>query len=143
MELGTTSAVISFALELDTQSKTYYSQVQDVVKDAQLIDFLQVMQKRQSKRSKRLQRFRRELVTEMILEPIHGFNREDYEIGIEIKSDMEKKELVTALTKNEENMKAYLLTASAKIEFLPELSDQFQLLVEDVEDNIQTLQEFL
>lgn len=143
MELGTTSAVISFAIELDTKSQSFYTQVQENTEDTQLLDVVQLMQKRQSKRKKRLQRFRRELVTEMILEPIHGFNREDYTPEITINSEMETGELATALIKNEENMKAYLLTASDKVDFLPELSDQFQLLAEDVENNIQTLQKFL
>lgn len=141
MELGTTSAVITFAIELDTKSQTYYAKVQETSTDTKLLEVLQVMQKRQTRRNKRLQRFRRELVTEMILEPIHGFNREDYDLDIDITTDLETAKIVTALVSNEENMRDYLMMASEKIDFLPELSDQFQLLAEDVESNIQALKE--
>lgn len=139
MELGTTSAVITFAIELDLQSHTYYTQVLETFDDAKLLEVVEILQKNHKKRKNRLQRFRRELVTEMILEPIHGFNREDFEITIQINPESEIPEIVSALLANEENMKNYLLMASTKLEFLPELSDQFQLLTEDIESNIQAL----
>ena len=139
MELGTTSAVITFAIELDAQSHTYYTQVLEMFNDTQLLEAIEILEKSHKKRKKRLQRFRRELVTEMILEPIHGFNREEFEKTIHITAESELPEIVSALLTNEENMRNYLLTASTKLGFLPELSDQFQLLTEDIEMNIQTL----
>ena len=141
MELGTTSAVITFAIELDSRSHSYYSQVLETFNDPKLHEVVETLEKRHKKRKKRLQRFRRELVTEMILEPIHGFNREDFEITIHITAESEIPEIVSALMTNEENLKNYLLMASTKLEFLPELSDQFQLLTEDIERNIQALKE--
>ncbi len=143
MELGTTSAVITFAIELDSQSHTYYSQVLETFNDAKLLEVVETLQKSHKKRKKRLQRFRTELVTEMILEPIHGFNREDYETDVTITPEMNAMQVITVLVTNEENMRTYLLTASKKIDFLPELSDQFQLLVEDLDFNIQALKELL
>ena len=141
MELGTTSAVITFAIELDSKSQTYYAQIQKSTEDSRLLEIIQSLQKHQRKRNKRLQRFRRELVTEMILEPIHGFNREDYEVAIEITPDMDSKSIIEVLVSYEENMRNYFLNAAEKIDFLPELSDQFQLLAEDVENNIQSLKD--
>jgi hypothetical protein len=139
MELGTTSAVITFAIELDSRAHTYYAQVQETFNAPKLLEVIETLEKHHKKRKKRLQRFRRELVTEMILEPIHGFNREDFEKTIHITAELEIPEIVSALLTNEENMKNYLLMASTKLEFLPELSDQFQLLTEDIERNIQAL----
>lgn len=139
MELGTTSAVLSFAIKLDAKSKQAYTNVQEATNDTNLADALQILQKRQMKRSKRLQRFRRELVTEMILEPIHGFKSEDYEVTIEWSPQMETKAMIAALIGIEENMKKYLLKAAEKTDFLPELKDQLQLLAEDINNNIQTL----
>ena len=139
MELGTTSAVITFAIELEEKAQTCYSQAQKATVDTQILEVLQRFQKHYSKRIKRLQRFRRELVTEMILEPIHGFNREEFEHIHQIPSKAEAPEILLALLANEENLKKYFETASKKLEFLPELSDQFHLLAEDIENNIQTL----
>lgn len=141
MELGTVSAIITFAITLDEQAQTYYAQAQVSTNDAKILEALENMQKRHLKRIKQLQRFRRELVTEMILEPIHEFNREDFTIDIQIMPNMESTEIITALLINEENMKNYLLTASQKLTFLPELRDQFQRLSEDVESNIQILKD--
>ncbi len=141
MDLGTTSAVITFAIELDTKSQIYYERVLEASNDSKLLEVLNVMQNHQIKRNKRLQRFRRELVTEMILEPIHGFTREDYKLDIEIVQGLDMKKIVSALLLIEENMRRYLITGSEKISFLPELSEQFQLLAKDVEANIQALKE--
>ncbi|MFX1577090.1 MAG: hypothetical protein ACFFCF_07930 [Promethearchaeota archaeon] len=142
MELGTTSAIITFAIKLNEQSQVIYNQVMEASDNMQLLEAIHAMQKRQSKRTKRLHRFRRELVTEMILEPIHGFNREDFSIDMKISPDMTVAELVSVLLMNEENMKNYLTTAAEKLDFLPELSDQLQMLSDDLENNIQLLKGF-
>lgn len=140
LELGTTSAVLSFAIELNTKSKQYYDKIQEMTYDLNLAEVLQILQKHQMKRSKRLQQFRRELVTEMILEPIHGFNSEDYELTIELDSAMDSKALIAILIHIEKTMKRYLQMAADKTDFLPELKDQLQLLAEDSANNIQILE---
>jgi hypothetical protein len=141
MELGTTSAVITFAIELNEKAQANYAQAQKATDNTKLLEAIQVMQKLHSKRKKRLHRFRRELVTEMILEPIHGFNSEDFTLDIQITPGTPHAEIIVFLLTNEENMKNYLLTASKKLDFLRELSDQFQLLAEDLERNIQLIKE--
>ncbi|MFX1509252.1 MAG: hypothetical protein ACFFBR_03005 [Promethearchaeota archaeon] len=140
--MGTTSAILTFAIELTEKSKTYYHQAQEATVESKFHEVLQSMLKRQSKLVKRLQRFRRELVTEMILEPIHGFIREDFNIELQLASEQSISVIVSTLLDNEQNMRNYLRMASEKLAFLPELSNQFLLLTEDVETNIQALRRF-
>ncbi len=142
MELGTTSAILTFAIELTERSKTYYHQAQEVTNDSKFHELLQSMLTRQSKLVKRLQRFRRELVTEMILEPIHGFIREDFDIELQIVTNQPTTEIASSLLANERNLKRYFQAAVEKLAFLPELCNQFQLLNEYIEDNIEALLAF-
>ena len=80
MELGTFGAIISFALELESQAYEYYEDLNNTVffqSNSQLM-------KGSQKRSKRLRRIRQELVTEMILEPITGVESNDYLIYLKL-----------------------------------------------------------
>ena len=78
MELGTFGAIISFAIELESQAFEHYENINQTVfsqTDSQLLNSSQ-------KRVSRLKRIRQELVTEMILEPITGVDSSDFVLSI-------------------------------------------------------------
>ncbi len=97
MKLGTTSAVLTFAIDLNGKAKQYYTQFIEAADDSNLISIIHFLQKHQTKHAKRLKRFRRELVTEMILEPIHEFNSEEFELDIELTREMDMEKITEAL----------------------------------------------
>lgn len=83
MELGTFGAIMSFALELEERTSTFYeTTAQGGLEET----FLQLAQNAH-KRWKRLERARREGVSEMILESITGLNGEDYQMDLDFEDD--------------------------------------------------------
>ena len=65
--LNTFGAVLTFAIDLETQLSDYYSGIGDAA-----------MAKAAEKRRKKLERVRRENVVEITLEPIVGLSADDY-----------------------------------------------------------------
>ena len=74
MELGTFGAIFKFAIDFEQASVTYYDQA--MFGDSPFSE-LAVGAK---KRGERLDRVRREMVTEMILEPISGHQAANYQM---------------------------------------------------------------
>ena len=80
MDLATFGAVLSFAITFEQQLGTFYRKLQGSASgelSARLAQAIEAAQKRE----KLLERVRRENVAEMILEPISGFESEDYALG--------------------------------------------------------------
>jgi hypothetical protein len=139
MELGTTGAILSFALERESMIGAFYNKYSSQVGSAGLKDVLSSIQRAQKKREKLLTRFRRENVTEMILEPIHDFERDPFELKLTEEGDLDDSALQKIAIEIEESSQAFFLKASEKTAFLPEVSEEFKNLSDKAANNVELL----
>ena len=139
MNLGTTGAIFSFALKREAEIGVFYSTYLSIIDSSKLRDAFVLLKKEQQKRERLLNRFRRENVTEMILEPIHDFESESFELTTTIQESLDDSILHEHAIKVEENSHSFFLKASEKTTFLPEVSDEFKRLSNKAEKNISML----
>ena len=137
MELGTFGAIIKFALDIETKTGNFYQTASDIVKDADLVSIFTDLVVRGQKRMKMLERVRRENVTEMILEPIIGFDSDSYSIDTEISENVNDDILRTLASNIETTLREFYATAAIKIDFLIEAAYAFELLAEKNEETIK------
>jgi rubrerythrin len=140
MDLGTTGAILSFALKRETEIGAFYVKYTSLVGDSSLKKIFENIHRVQKKRERLLTRFRRENVTEMILEPIHGFESEAYELTIFIEDSPDDASLKDMAIKIEESSHSFFLKASEKTTFLPEVSEEFKNLSDKAAINMELLQ---
>jgi len=139
LELGTFGVILKFAMEVEQEAINFYETASNVVKDDELLGKFQDLQKRGLKRLKTLERVRRENVTEMILEPIIGFDSENYKPATEIPTGAEERIVQEIAVNIEKILLAFYTQAAAKIDFLSEVAYSFELLAEDNEKAVQSL----
>lgn len=139
MELRTFGAVIKFALELEAMAAAFYETASAITSTEQLkIPFEAYIQKRLL-RMETLKRLRRENTTEMILEPIHGLQDEDYRVKSECPEGCPDEELLKLASEMEERNQKFYADAAQKIEFLIEPAEIFDHFAEENGDNAQSL----
>ncbi len=139
MELGTFGAVIKFALELEAMAAAFYETASAITSTEQLkIPFEVYIQKRLL-RMETLKRLRRENTTEMILEPIHGLQDDEYRVKSECPEGCPDEELLKLAAEMEESNKKFYVDAAKKIEFLIEPADIFDRFAEENGDNAHSL----
>ena len=139
MELGTFGAVIKFALELEAMAAAFYETASAITSTEQLkIPFEGHIQKRLM-RMETLKRLRRENTTEMILEPIHGLQDEEYRVKSECPEGCPDEELLKLALELEERNQRFYEDAAKKIEFLIEPADIFERFAEENGDNATSL----
>jgi ATP-dependent helicase YprA (DUF1998 family) len=139
MDLGTTGAILTFALELEKDIGAFYSRNLPEVSNADLKQAFGEIQRTQRKRERLLSRLRRENVTEMILEPIHGFESDAFEIAISSEVSHNNSLLKSSAIEIEETLKSFFAKASEKTAFLPEVSDEFKRISEDAGKHVALL----
>ena len=139
MDLGTTGAILSFALTREAEIGAFYDKCLGLVNNASLKVTFERIHRAQKKRERLLTRFRRENVTEMILEPIHGFESDSYELTIITEDPPDDSSLQETAIQIEESSQAFFLKSSEKTTFLPEVSDEFLNLSEKAASNIELL----
>ena len=139
MELGTTGAILSFALERKSEIEAFYRKYISQVEESGLKEVFESIQRAQKKRERLLTRFRRENVTEMILEPIHGFESDSYALSSVSETVADDSSLQQVAIRIEESSHSFFLKASKKTTFLPEVSDKFKELSEKAASNIELL----
>jgi hypothetical protein len=139
MNLGTTGAILSFALEREVERGSFYDKCISTMTNSELKDAFDFIKKEQKKRERLLNRFRRENVTEMILEPIHDFDSESFELGIALDNSLDNSYLRETAIKIEESSYSFFLRASEKTKFLPEVSEEFKRLSDKTEKYISLL----
>ena len=143
MDLGTTGAILSFALALEERKGAFYSKHVAEVHNPSLRQAFEEIQRDQRKRERILSRFRRENVTEMILEPIHGFDSDEFELTISSEELHDDTTLQKSAIKIEENSQSFFLKASEKTTFLPEVSDQFKRFSDSAGNRAKLLKSIL
>lgn len=129
MELGTFGAIISYAIELEEQAFNYYEKLKQTglsVITSQLLNGSQ-------KRIDRILRIRRELVTEMILEPITGLDSGDFEFLIMV--DLDDAGLLDQAVHLENNLHNYYSNTASLIP-MKEVERAFQRLAAENEKRV-------
>ncbi len=135
MELGTFGAVMGFASQLVMQSASYYETTGKSVKNAELKAVLQILSEDGKKDYATMEQTRRENVTEMILEPITGLDREEYEISpSRLSQESDTGILKSALLLEERECK-FFRDSSGKIP-LPEVARVFRKVAQKKEKNL-------
>jgi len=130
MELGTFGSILKFAMELENDAIEFYKSMSPHVSDQKMADFFNELVIRGEKRIKTLERVRRENTTEMILEPITGFDSEEYTLSEEEQSSKSDEILRKQANEIETKLESFYTTAAKKIEFLSEAAYAFELLAE-------------
>ncbi|MDF1540105.1 MAG: hypothetical protein P1Q69_14515 [Candidatus Thorarchaeota archaeon] len=139
MELGTFGAVMKFALELETEALGYYERALEKVVGDELKSLLTSLRERCSKRILTLERIRRENVTEMILEPIKGFESDSYSFDLDVPQSENDGLLCETAIAIEELRNRFYEKGSVKIEFLIEAATAFDRLADENHDNMASL----
>ena len=80
MQLANFGAVLSFAIEFEQELGDFYRKMM-VLAPASLSASIQHLADGGEKRKKFIERARREQIAEMILEPISGYESDDYPLG--------------------------------------------------------------
>jgi hypothetical protein len=138
MALSTFGAIMGFAAEMVRQTETFYKTMVQKAKDPILSEALQVLLEEGGKNYSLMEKTRRENVTEMILEPIAGLDRGDYEIemkGMDQTKDADFLKMVLIL---EERERRFFSDVSDKIP-LPEVGRIFRKMAQKKERSLAKL----
>jgi rubrerythrin len=135
MALTTFGAIMGFAAEMSVKAEAIYKNMVQKGKDPKLRGTFEAFAAEEGKNHAVIVKARRENVTEMILEPVSGFQSEDYEINLMVLDSMPDTELLKAARILEEKGKRFFADASSKVP-LPEVSRIFRKLAHKKEENL-------
>ncbi len=138
MSLSTFGAIMGFAAEMVQQTETFYKAMVQKAKDPILSEALQVLSEEEGKNYSLMERTRRENVTEMILEPVTGLQREDYEIDLKMTDQMRDADLLKMALILEERERRFFSEVSGKIP-LPEVGRIFRKMAQKKEKSLAKL----
>lgn len=139
LDLGTFGVIIKFAMETESKVNDFYKEVSEVAKNDALVRLLGDLVIRGRKRINTLERVRRENVTEMILEPIEGFDSDSFGINADASLALDDATIRIMANNIENTLQKFYTTAARKIDFLPEAEYAFELLAEKNEEFIKRL----
>ncbi len=140
LDLGTFGAIIKYAMEIESKVNDFYKEVSEAAKNDALVRLLGDLVTRGQKRINTLERVRRENVTEMILEPIEGFDSDSFGIDADASLALDDATIRTMANSIESTLQKFYNTAARKIDFLPEAEYAFELLAEKNEETIKHLE---
>jgi rubrerythrin len=138
MALSTFGAIMGFAAEMVQRTETFYKAMVQKAKDPILSEALQVLSEEEGKNYALMERTRRENVTEMILEPVTGLQREDYEIDLKMTDQMRDADLLKAALAFEERERRFFSEVSNKVP-LPEVGRIFRKVAQKKERSLAKL----
>ncbi len=138
MSLSTFGAIMGFAAEMMGRSVEIYRVAVSKTKNPVLKETLQALFIEEGKNQSLMEQTRRENVTEMILEPIAGLNRSDYEAEVKMTDRAEDADLLKAALTLEEKEQRFFHEASGKVP-LPEVSRIFRKIAQRKEKNLAKL----
>ncbi len=139
MALTTFGSIMGFAAEMAEKTEEIYKSLAQRAKDAAFKEVLEVLSREEGKNHALILKARRENVTEMILEPVAGLHREDYEIDVKVLDQVDDMGLLKAALMLEERGKKFFRDVSAKIP-LPEVARIFRKIAQKKEENVIKLQ---
>ena len=141
MELGTFGAVIGFATELSGRTCTFCETAIGTAQGEPLKAIFESLLRDAEKDRQLFEQVRREHVTEMILAPIRGLEREDYDIQAKVANIPDGVELVKIAVRLEETQQRFLKDASDKLA-LPEVARLLRKVSQRKEKNLNQLRSF-
>jgi len=139
MALSTFGAIMGFAAEMVGHARVTYEALSERAKDAALKEVLQQLAVEEGKTHTLMERTRREHVTEMILEPITGLYKKDFEVDLGHGRQKNDADLLRHALVLEEREKRFFQDASAKVP-LPEVARIFRKISRKKEENVEKLQ---
>lgn len=134
MELGTFGAVLKSAMDFESKVIAFYESTVDATKNPDLSNLFLTLLQRGQKRIQTLKRIRRENTTEMILEPITGFDSETYDPEISIPAEADERTIQEIAITIEMKLRDFYTAASIKISFLSEVVYAFEQLADENND---------
>lgn len=138
MALTTFGAIIGFATEMVGKALAIHQDAVEKAEDPALRESLQALLQEEKKNYSLMEQTRREKITEMILEPITGFQQEDYEVDLKPSDRADDVDLLKMALILEEKGKKFFLDASDKVS-LPEVARIFRKIAERKEKNLTKL----
>jgi len=139
MSLTTFGAIMAFSFEMVRYALDIYRAAVQKAKDPALKETLEVLLQETKKHLVLMEQIRRENITEMILEPIHGLQRADYEMDITLSDQTQDSGLVKTALSVEEKMRKFFYEAAAKVP-IPEVKKMFLKIVQKKEMNLARLE---
>jgi hypothetical protein len=140
MELSTAGAILSFALGAEGKAMLFYEWVQSNESFNEWSEALDSVVKEHRRAGRMLARLRRESVTEMILEPIHGFHSEEYEFELETHSDIDGQSCLELMKRMEATLSDFFRSAATKTMFLQEISLALDRMATQTDRNLKLLE---
>ena len=138
MALSTFGAIMGFAAEMVGQTKAAYEALTDKANDPGIKERLREFAQEEGKMHTLMERTRREHVTEMILEPITGLYRKDYQAELGGAGQENDADVLRAASMLQEREKRFFDDASAKVP-LPEVARIFRKISKKKEENLEKL----
>ena len=138
MSLTTFGAIMGFAAAIVGKSADLYALAIEKAKEPMLKETLQLLLAEEKKNYALMEQARRENVTEMILEPVSGLRREDYQIDRSLSEDARDGDFLKMALMIEEKEEKFFHEASGKIP-LPEVARIFRKIAQKKEKNLMKL----
>ena len=139
MSLSTFGAIMAFSFEMVRYALDIYGSAVQKAKDPVLKETLEALLHETKKNLVLMEQIRRENITEMILEPVQGLQRADYEMDITLSDQTQDAGLVKTALSVEKKMRKFFYEASAKVP-IPEVKRMFLKLVQKKEINLTKLE---
>ncbi|HUJ88999.1 MAG TPA: hypothetical protein VLX12_02300 [Syntrophorhabdales bacterium] len=139
MALSTFGAIMGFAAEMVGQAKLACEVLLEKAKNPELIELLHQLVIEEEKNQALMERTRREHVTEMILEPITGLYKKDYDVHLNQAEQKDDADLLRVALMLQTREKRFFDDASAKVP-LPEVARIFRKISKKKEENLGKLQ---
>jgi len=134
MDLGTAGSILSYALDIEVKAAEFYQRAIDGATNANMKTALEEIHQRHRKIARTLERMRKETVTEMILEPIHGLKGDDFVI------EPQNMPTTTETSKKmEQTILEFLRVSGEKVSFLPQMKGMLEEIAEKILKNLGTL----
>jgi len=140
MELSTAGAILSFALGVEEKALTFYEWVQSVESSEEWSKVLDSVVKEHRRAERRLARLRRESVTEMILEPIHGFQSGEFELELKPPPNIDGQSCLALMKRIEVTLSNFFRIAATKTMFLQEISLALERMATKTDGNLRLLE---
>ncbi len=141
MELSTIGAILSFALGIEEEALSFYEMIQSSGEFQGWDEIIDMMCGEHRRATRNLARLRRESVTEMILEPIHDFRSDEYELNVTAISDIDEQGSLAMMKRIEANMSEFFKVAATKTMFLQEVSLALENIASRRQRNLKALEQ--
>lgn len=139
MPLTSFGSILTFAEDLEKQAMAFYSDLAANTAAGRFSDPAARFAKEGKKNISLVQRTRRENVTEMILEPIQGFERAPYSEEIKDAKALDEAGAEKEIQAIENRYISYYKDAAVKIKALPEVSNALKMLAKKHTKRLQAL----